>query len=97
MQECQSTPSDAFAAVPHPARNGPPIGQGEEESLHDVEDVSRLLLVLEEGLVDDSVVLELGQHQLQSPHKEGTTCVAEVVAGQGRRGRVLADGQEIAK
>lgn len=77
----QSTPADAFAAEPHPAGDEPPISQREEESLHEVEDVAWLLLVLVEGLIDHSVVFELGQHQLQSAHEERTTRVAQVVAG----------------
>lgn len=87
----QSTPTDALAAEPHSPRDQPPISQREEKSLQEVEFVTWLLLVLVEGLVDHAVVLELSQHQLHSPHEERTTRVAEIIARQGRCGRILAD------
>lgn len=43
-------------------RHEKPVGKGEHESLHQIKQESRLLLISEESLIDHSIVLEFSQH-----------------------------------
>jgi hypothetical protein len=87
----QSHPADALPARPQSARHQQPVGQREDESLHEVKLVAGLLLIAVEGLVDGAVVLELGQHQLQLADEQRATRVAGIAVGEGRSSGVFAD------
>ena len=92
-----SNPSDTFSASPESSRHEHPIRKWEDEPLHEVKLVSRLLLVLVEGLINDSAELELCQHQFVLPHEERTTSVALVRAGKRCGGRIVPDCEQIAE
>ena len=93
---CISVPPDSLPAGPKPSRHQKPIGQREDEPLHEVELISWLFLVAVESFIDFAVKLELSQHQPQFPYEERATCVAGVAAWKFGYCGVFAHCHEIA-
>lgn len=68
-----------ISTTPKTTRDKVPVDSRETVSLQIVEDSSGFLLIIEESLINNSIIFELTEHQFASTNEKRATCITFIL------------------